>query len=73
MAWKLQIVLIFKLVVMPDTFFANAKTMKAFVDMDLKLMMKMVDKIGTHAPNFIISSQDFHIKFVKSVINLENS
>ena len=47
MAEKLQIVLIFKLV--PDAFFANAKTMKAFVDTDLKMMMKMVDKrnLGT--------------------------
>ena len=29
---------------MPDASFANAKTMKVFVDTDLKIMMKMVDK-----------------------------
>ena len=28
---------------------------------------------ATHAPNFVISSQDFHIEFVKSVIDLKNS
>ena len=54
---------------MPDAFFTNAKTMKAFVGTDLKLMMKMVDKSNACAPNFVISSQDFHIEFVKSVID----
>ena len=66
--------MIFKLV--PDAFFANAKTMKAFVDTDLKLVdlrMKMVDKRKTHESDFVISSQDFHIEFVKTVINLKNS
>ena len=41
-AKKLLFVLIFKLTL--DTFFANAKAMKAFIDMNLKLMVKMVDK-----------------------------
>ena len=58
---------------MPDAFFTNAKTMKAFVGTDLKLMMKVVDKSNARAPNFVISSQDFYIKFVKSVIDLKNS
>ena len=25
-----------------------------------------------HPPNFVTSSQDFHIEFIKSVINLKN-
>ena len=41
MVQKLQITSFF---IVPDTSFANAKTMCAFVDTDLKLMMKMVDK-----------------------------
>ena len=28
---------------------------------------------ATHAPNFIISCQDFHIEFIKSVIDMKNS
>ena len=34
--------MIFKLV--PDAFFGSAKAISTFIDMDLKLMMKMVDK-----------------------------
>ena len=29
--------------------------------------------LATHTPNFVISSQDFHIGFVKIVIDLKNS
>ena len=46
--------------------------MKAFVDTDLKLMMKKTDKSNAHAPNLVIRSQDFHIKFLKGVIDLKN-
>ena len=52
--------LILKLV--PGAFFTSAKTINAFVDTDLLLMMMMVAQ-----------SQDFHIKFVKGLIDLENS
>ena len=58
--------MIFKLVL--DVFFANAKTICVFLDTDSKLMLKIVD-----ASNFFTSSQDFHIEFVKSVIDLKNS
>ena len=58
---------------MSETFIANAKTMKAFVDTDLTVMMKMVDTSNAHAPNFIIGSQDFHIEFAKTIIDLKNS
>ena len=35
-------------------------------------MMKMVAKSNA-VPNFVTSSQDFHIEFIKSVINLKTS
>ena len=64
---------------LPDNF-ANAKTMKDFLDTNLKtmlmmmmMMMMMIKIVGSHIHNFVISSQNFHIKFVKGVINLKNS
>ena len=66
----MQIVLVFKLV--PDATFANTKTISASLDRDLKLIIKTVDR-AMQTPNFIISSQDFHIESVKSVIDLKNS
>ena len=46
--------------------FASAKTIRAFVHTDLRYGT-------THAPNFATSSQDFHIEFIKSVIDLKTS
>ena len=40
--------------------------------MDLQPMMKMVAKT-THTPNIFTSSQDFHIEFAKSVIDLKKA
>ena len=66
-----MMVLIHKL--FPGPSFAISKTMiSGFIDTDLLLMMKMVAK-SMHPPNFVASSQDFSIKFVKSVIELKNS
>ena len=68
MVWKLQTALIIKLV--PGCFFAWAETISAFVDLELQLMM--VPR-AMQAPYFATSSPDFHIEFVKSVIDLNNS
>ena len=46
MVQKLQITLIFKLV--PDALFASAKIINAFVDTDLKLTTRKVDKSNAH-------------------------
>ena len=61
--------LILKLVL--DTSFAFAKATRALVYTGLLLMIRCWPR-ATHAPNFIISHQDFHIEFVKSVIRLKN-
>ena len=55
---------------MADTCFATAKTMTYFADTNLKLIKKIR---ATQTPNFVISSQDFHNEFVKSVTDFKYS
>ena len=64
MFWKLQTVLILKLI-SGNSFPCNKKVW-ALVDTDLLFMVM-------HTPNFVNSSQDFHIGFVKIIIDLKNS
>ena len=65
MFWKLQTVLILKLI-SGISFPCNKKVCAFLVDTDLLFMVM-------HTPNFVNSSQDFHIRFVKIVIDLKNS
>ena len=64
MVWKLQTVLILKLV--SGISFPCNKNVRALVDTDLLLMV-------AYAPNFANNSQDVHIGFVKIIIDLKNS
>ena len=59
MVKKLQTLLILTLV--PVASFASAKAIRAFVDTDLLIVMKMAVKSNTHTPNFVASSQDFQV------------
>ena len=65
MAYKLRIVLIFKLVL--DASFVCARTIKCFCWHGSKSWLRRWWAGATHTPNFVISSQDFHIGYVKSV------
>ena len=56
MFWKLQTVLILRLI--SGISFLWNKKVRALVDTDLLFIV-------THAPNFVNSSQDFHTGFVK--------
>ena len=61
--------MIFKLI--SGAFFTSSKTVIALVDTDLQLMKKIDPKSDIHPPNFVTSSQDFHIEFVKSLIDMK--
>ena len=74
---KLQTVLTLKLD--SSAYFDCAKAIHVFYfyfyffGVGLPLRMKIVAESNTHAPNFVNSSQDFLIEYVKSVIHLKTS
>ena len=71
-SYKLRIVLIFKLVL--DISFVRAKTIKCFCWHGSKGWCWRRWWAGaTHTTNLVISSEDFHIEYGKSLIDLENS
>ena len=70
MVKKLQTELILKVV--SGCSFASNKTISAFADTDLQLMIKMVAKSNAcTSPSFVTNSQNFYIEFVKKCDRLE--